>query len=104
MAARTICSGTVLPLGLSGAGGRVGNSGGNAVIFDINPVSFDPAYAGIIQDGIGVTTVQKDGTGTTILSGANTSLGGTIINTGILEFATAASCCRRYGHTLGFVH
>ena len=48
-------------------------------------------YAGIIQDNGGATVLQKSGTGTWVLTGANTYTGGTNIQQGTLALGSAAA-------------
>jgi len=56
--------------------------GGHALIIGSNNLS--TIFSGLIQDGTGVGTIAKIGTGTLTLSGANTYTGGTTIMSGVL--------------------
>lgn len=56
--------------------------GGHALIIGSNNLS--TTFSGLIQDGTGVGTLAKIGTGTLTLSGANTYTGGTTISSGNL--------------------
>jgi autotransporter-associated beta strand protein len=56
--------------------------GGHALIIGSNNLS--TVFSGLIQDGTGVGSIEKIGTGTLTLTGANTYTGGTTISSGIL--------------------
>ena len=62
-----------------------GSTGSAAATFANNT---DVTYAGIFANGatgLGLVSLNKTGTGTLILSGANTHTGGTTVSNGVLE-------------------
>ncbi|MBE7495391.1 MAG: autotransporter-associated beta strand repeat-containing protein [Verrucomicrobiaceae bacterium] len=45
------------------------------------------SFAGVIQDGLGTVSLERDGTGTTVLEGASTYSGTTSINSGSIQLS-----------------
>jgi autotransporter-associated beta strand protein len=63
-------------------GGAIRNSDAGTAVLTIGSDNSNSAFSGVIEEGISVT---KAGTGTLVLSGANTYTGGTTIDAGILQ-------------------
>jgi fibronectin-binding autotransporter adhesin len=87
----TIVSNGVLQIGDGGSSGSLASP----VVFVTNAnstLSFNRGDAALNFTNVitGVGTVRSDGSGTVLLSGANTYSGGTILNNGTLEFAGGA--------------
>ena len=68
-----------------GANARVQNGAAGAVTLSVGTNNASGTFAGIIGGGSGTISLVKTGTGTQILSGANTYTGGTLINEGALR-------------------
>jgi autotransporter-associated beta strand protein len=75
--------------GLSGGANAVvdNTSGGGACTLTVGNGGAPSAFAGVIQNSSGSVGLVKTGSGTQVLSGANTYSGGTTINNGTLQFA-----------------
>ena len=77
---------SLAPAGLNGgANARVQNGAAGAVTLSVGTNNASGTFAGIIGGGSGTISLVKTGTGTQILSGANTYTGGTLINEGTLR-------------------
>ena len=74
---------------LTGSNGLVTNSGAAATLTVGNSAS--ATFGGVIQDGSGMLSLVKVGTGTQTLTGNNTYTGSTTINAGTLAFGKTAS-------------
>ncbi len=70
--------------GLTG-GGMVTNSGTGTPTLTFGPEDVGTAFAGVIENGAGITSVIKDGVGTQSLSANNTFSGDLTIQTGTLS-------------------
>ncbi|MFZ0846570.1 MAG: autotransporter-associated beta strand repeat-containing protein, partial [Pseudolabrys sp.] len=70
---------------LAGAG-TVTNNGSNAALTEGGDNS-STTFSGVIENGTGTTALVKVGSGTTILSGANTYTGGTTVSAGSLTLS-----------------
>jgi fibronectin-binding autotransporter adhesin len=86
--AATLASDSTLPVGaLSGnaAARLLGSStGGRTLTWAIGNKNIDTTFPGIIANGAGITALQKVGTGTLTLTGANTYTGATTVSAGTL--------------------
>jgi fibronectin-binding autotransporter adhesin len=67
----------------SGTNGTITNTGFTAAAVTVDG-SGDTTFDGTIQDGSGVVSLVKQGSGALILAGLNTYLGGTAVNAGTL--------------------
>ncbi len=76
--------------GLSGSG-VVTNTAGSPVSLTVGGNDATANFTGIIQDGSGVTSLVKTGTGIQTLGGANTYSGDTTISAGTLQFGIATA-------------
>ncbi len=75
---------------LSFNGGITTSSAGSEILSLSGSNTGDNIISGIIGDGAGTMSVAKDGSGTWILSGANTYSGGTTISAGVVSATTSA--------------
>ncbi len=77
----------------AGSGGSVINSGTVPVTMTINPASGSTTFTGVIGGDVAANaiTLAKTGAGTQVLAGTNTYLGGTQINGGVLQIASASA-------------
>ena len=90
---------------LSGDVGTVINTGtsvGGVITLEVGALGTDSTFAGRIVNSYNggtnsVIGLTKSGTGTLTLSGANTYLGGTIVNAGTLELASGGTLAFRPG-------
>ena len=74
------------------ASARLGGSGfaGNETL-DIGGLNLDTTFAGSIEDGVAVTSLNKNGTGRLELSGVSTYTGATTVNAGELRVTGSLS-------------
>ena len=86
----------ILQLGNGGAGGSIVGDVANNSLLAVNR-SDTFSYAGVIS---GNGAFQQNGTGTTIFTGANTYLGGTTINAGILQIGNGGTTGSFVGNVL----
>ena len=76
--------------GLSGSG-IVTNSGGGSITLTVGANDQSSEFGGVIEDGIGVTSLTKIGSGTLTLSGANSYTGDTTISEGTLAAGSGSA-------------
>ncbi|MBX9861063.1 MAG: autotransporter-associated beta strand repeat-containing protein, partial [Sphingomonas sp.] len=96
--AATLASGTTLDLagfsntlGLLGGAGTVTNSNAAAATLTTGSNNGSNTFNGVIQDGNGVLSLTKIGTGIALLNGTNTYSGVTTISNGTLQIGNASS-------------
>ena len=80
--------------------GIVTSSAAGAVTLTTNGDNTSTAFSGVIQDGSGTVALAKIGTGTLILTGANTYTGGTTIGGGTLQLGDAGNAGKIAGAVL----
>lgn len=76
--------------GLSGSG-IITNSQGSPVTLTLGGNNSGGDFTGVIEDGMGTTSLVKTGWGTQTLSGTNTYSGNTTISAGTLRFGNATA-------------
>ncbi len=75
---------------LGGSGGIVTNSIASPATLNVNSATTS-TFAGALQDGAGSLALNKQGSGTLILTGTSTHTGGTTVSTGTLQIGDGAA-------------
>ena len=76
---------------VGGAGGTVTNSAASPATLALAPASGLASFSGVIQDGIGTTSLAMNGPAVQVLTGSNTYSGGTTINGGTLQLGNGGA-------------
>jgi autotransporter-associated beta strand protein len=70
---------------LSGSGTATNSQSGAATTFSVGSLNESTTFSGTLLDGSGISALTKVGTGTLVLSGTNSYLGGTMVVAGKLR-------------------
>ena len=76
---------------LSGSAGTITNSGASAATLTVNQATTTAIFGGTLQNGSGILSLVKNGTGMLCLTGTNTYSGSTTISGGTLQLGNGGT-------------